>query len=613
MSGIAALGCRNGAKVDQSLLHSMSRLLAVRGPDRQDCWCDRTMGLGHALLRTTIESENEEQPLSFEGKVWIAADARIDARSELISRLRAHGRNVSPAVPDAELILHAWHIWDKDCLDYLLGDFAFAIADTTRDQLFCARDQLGVKPLFFATGEDFLVVSSLLDCIRLHPSVPRDLNDSWICDFLLFGWNTDVAATVFENIRRLPAAHWLRWSPKGLTIERYWSATVPDEILLECEQDYVDCFRDVFRTAVQDRLRTERAVVSMSGGLDSSSIAATALPLIKQRTDGSIRAVTAVWDPVIPDTERHYASLVAEALDIPIDFVEGKELLFFDEEWDSPATQTPEPTQRSNPMSRFMMAQAQKHSRIILSGDGGDEALDPPYRYYQKLLLEGRVSRWSVDCWRHWRTFRRLAPMGVRTALRDAWREMRGRGAPRPQFPEWIDPDLEHAQNLRDRWEWYWRGAQGDSLTPRGFGAITSFILPAALDAHDVGSMHGPVETRYPFLDLRVLRLCWSVPPSPMRQHKRLLREAMNGRLPKAICVRRKQALAGDPLLALECRLPISWAECVARTPDLSRYVKFGPDQADTKQTTYSIWIHARPFELASWLHHHWRPLGEST
>ena len=175
----------------------------------------------------------------------------------------------------------------------------------------------------------------------------------------------------------------------------------------------------------------------MSGGLDSASLAATALPLLKRRSQfGELHAVTAVYDRIIPDRERYYAGLVAEHLGIPIDFVVGDDLEFFADAWDSPATQTAEPSQRGNLMSTQFRAHLCQYSRIVLSGEGGNEALKPPKYYYNSLLRERRIGRWLLDCWRHVWTLRSLPPMGVRTLLYKRW--LRGSAAtrnPNRSFP----------------------------------------------------------------------------------------------------------------------------------------------------------------------------------
>lgn len=152
MSGIVGILNRDGAPVDRDLLAKMTGFMAFRGPDAQETWIDGNAGFGHTLLRTTWESEREKQPCTLEGQVWITADARIDRREELIQELQAAGRHPCKGATDPELILHAYHAWNEQCLEHLLGDFSFAIWDGRARRLFCARDHFGIKPFYGNSG-----------------------------------------------------------------------------------------------------------------------------------------------------------------------------------------------------------------------------------------------------------------------------------------------------------------------------------------------------------------------------------------------------------------------------------------------------------------------------
>jgi len=106
VSGIVGIYHRDGAPIDRVLLQSLVSLLSFRGPDSREYWIDGSVGLGHAMLRTTYESLDERQPASLDGQFWITADARLDARTELLQELKRHGCEAQPEVPDSELILN---------------------------------------------------------------------------------------------------------------------------------------------------------------------------------------------------------------------------------------------------------------------------------------------------------------------------------------------------------------------------------------------------------------------------------------------------------------------------------------------------------------------------
>jgi len=123
MSGIVGIVNFDGAPIDRDLVTRMTESMTFRGPDALQILVERNAGFGHTMLRTTWEAADEKQPLTLDGKIWLIADARIDGRAELTQKL-----GVSESTHnDAELILLAYHAWKEQCIDYLIGDFAFAI------------------------------------------------------------------------------------------------------------------------------------------------------------------------------------------------------------------------------------------------------------------------------------------------------------------------------------------------------------------------------------------------------------------------------------------------------------------------------------------------------
>src|SRR5581483_6979589 len=140
MSGFVGILNLDGTPVNRVLLEQMTRFLSFRGPARQEWWSEGCIGFGHALLPTTRESAGEQQPCSRDAAVWITGDVRLDGRGALTEQLRARGRSVGETAPDVELVLHAYAVWGRECVQHLMGDFAFAIWDGRRRELFCVRD-----------------------------------------------------------------------------------------------------------------------------------------------------------------------------------------------------------------------------------------------------------------------------------------------------------------------------------------------------------------------------------------------------------------------------------------------------------------------------------------
>ncbi|MGH9703335.1 MAG: asparagine synthetase B family protein, partial [Candidatus Acidiferrales bacterium] len=257
MSGIVGIVNLDGAPIDRGLLRHMTDYLAFRGPDAQEIWSGGSVGFGHTLLRTTFESEQENQPANLDERLWITADARIDSRAELVARLRDHGELCSFSDPDCWLILHAYRAWGEACVEHLLGDFSFAIWDERNRHLFCARDHFGVRPFFYAQVGDCFVFSNTLDCVRIHPAVSDELNELAIADYLLFDGNQEVDTTIFSEIRRLPAAHFLSLRNGSPCVRRYWTLPVERPLKFKTKSECVERFLELLDTAVSDRLRTK--------------------------------------------------------------------------------------------------------------------------------------------------------------------------------------------------------------------------------------------------------------------------------------------------------------------------------------------------------------------
>src|SRR5258706_5862826 len=450
MSGIVGIINLDGAPVDRDLLRRMTDFMSFRGPDAQEIWIDDNVGFGHTMLRTTWEAETETQPLTLDGKVWLTADARIDGRKELIAELeeklrtklripqRSNGNGSELRIPnDAELILFAYQAWGEDCVRHLIGDVAFAIWDSRERRLFCGRDHFGVKPFYYAHTGNIFIFSNTLNCLRLHPEVSTELNDLAIADFLLFGINQELSTTAFRDIRCLPAASRLIASTGDLKINLYWAAPRNGHIDYAQPGEYVDHFSELLTQAVKERLRTDRIGVSMSGGLDSTSVAAVAKSLLSDESPNfRLGAVCAVYDRLLPDEERHYSLLAAEALEIPIDHVLADDFALY-EERSGFDLQKPEPF-HVEPMSalfRDVLIRLAKKGRVVLGGWDGDAFMQElPNPHFAMRLKKWQFGRLYKDVLWFISSQRRLPPVGFRTLLK----RLAGKPPFRPFFPEWL-------------------------------------------------------------------------------------------------------------------------------------------------------------------------------
>ena len=600
MSGIAGIVRLDGGQVDERTLRSLAHSLSFRGPDRQHVWINGCVGLAHTLLRTSEDEESHPQPATLDGSVWITADVRIDGRSELVRNLESCGRAPVQIADDALLVLHAYHAWGEQCVDRLLGDFSFAIWDGRRRRLFCARDHFGVKPFYFARTADGFVFGSNLDSLRVVPGVSSALNELAVADFLLFGINQEPTTTVFADIHRLAPAHTLTFTDCGAQTKKYWSVPSDGRVRYRQSTEYVEHFSELLRAAVADRLRSSRISVWMSGGIDSTSITAVARQVLSESTvPFELSAHTIVYDSLIPDRERGYASVAAQSLGIENRVFRADSYRPFDG-WTDARMFVPEPT--GDPflyMRARQLSDVAAHSRVLLSGEGGDEVLWPSDAI--GVARHTKATEFAASLARTFFVHRRRPPVGLRGALN----RRRGKSPAAPPYPRWMNPILTDRLRLRERWEHVHsiEAPAIHALRPEAHRRLSSAPWAWYFETSDPGVTRIPVEIRYPFLDLRLVNYLLSIPPIPWCIDKEILRVAMHGALPDAVRLRPKAPLGGDPL---EAGLRGSHGvPLLSGMPEVAAYVN--PDAAPIPMSGYKgddPWLDVRPLCLSYWLAH---------
>jgi len=602
VSGFAGIVHLDSSRVDRELLQRMVDFQKFRGPDAQKVWFNGEVGLGHTLFKVNPESEKEQQPFSLDGETWIVADCRVDARPTLIAKLEANGHKNVSGVADAELILRAYSTWGNDCVQHLLGDFAFAIWDGPHRRLFCARDQMGVKPFYYAHVDSLLIFSNTLDCVRQHPAVSDDLNDLAIADFLLFDMIQEPGATSFKDIQRLQPAHTLTVEAENILIRRYWTLPVSDPIHYARDSDCVEHFQELMDTAVADRLRTSAAGVMMSGGLDSATVAASAQRILSR--DASLPglcAYTEVFDSLIPHEERHYAGLVAEALKIPIQFRINDDLGACKSRG-CPDAHFPEPVHSPwSDSGLSLLREMATTRRVALTGFGGDPTLSSLLTvHFLQLIKERNFGRLLADAARYLSAEGRFS----RLYLRTRWRRWFPSKNVVANYPKWLNPDFEKRLALRQRWEMVNRALAPDSgVRPVALEGTLASSWPALFEEYDSGATRVALEVRHPFFDLRLVSFLLALPALPWCSDKELLREASRAILPDAVRLRRKSPLIAEPLIALLQRPESEWLDSFNPCADLAQFVlRSRIPKVLGEKNTWNAWTNLRPLSLNFWL-----------
>lgn len=253
------------------------------GPDGSASRIEENAGLGYLLSFNTPEARYEKQPLTdISGRYVLISRARIDNRDELQKVFDIPHREMA-TTPDSFFIMEAFLKWGKACVDYLLGDWAFAVWDRAGKELFVARDHHGNTGLVYYRSQDVFIFSSSIKSLLNCSLVSRDINEMFLVKILL-SWNPNGGETAYRNIHRLPPSHYLSVSQTSLNVERYYHLENTADLHFANPADYYERFLEVFTNAVKVRLRSLKPVAStLSGGLDSGSVSAIAAKLLKDR------------------------------------------------------------------------------------------------------------------------------------------------------------------------------------------------------------------------------------------------------------------------------------------------------------------------------------------
>jgi asparagine synthase (glutamine-hydrolysing) len=560
MSGMVGVFRRDGAPVRERLVNAMAATLAHRGPDGTSVVCAGSAGLGHTMLWTTQESLHEVLPHLHRGSgLIITADARIDNRDELIAELALELGH--PAITDSGLILEAYHKWGQECVQKLLGDFAFAIWDPRQEQFFCARDPMGVKCLYYFASDALFAFGSEIKALCCLEEIPKRLNELRILDYLENSFD-DRASTFYRNIYRLPAASTLLVTRRHLKIAKYWSLDAKRELKLKSDEEYTEAFRECFVRAVRVRMRSAFPIGStLSGGLDSSSIACVARSINESQSPGAPVHTFSLIFPSLPEQdlrhidERKYMQDVLALGGFQPHFIHADEL--------SPMKDVKRIQQHldeascaSNLYLHWSMFDSAHRAgvRVFFDGFDGDTTVSDSVDYLRDLAVGLR-----------WKTLRReaallAANMGCSTkqiirqyslkplcpeTLYRLWGKARGRRDPATTGPMAVD--TFSARQFKQRLECE-RGFPTPASERKPFRLFTAranhrvdLEHPAysyALESADKASAAFELEARYPFFDRRLIELCLSLPSGQKLGQgwpRLILRKAMTGYLPQSV------------------------------------------------------------------------------
>lgn len=561
MCGLAGTYVASDADASRRFLLSMAGELAHRGPDGVGLYLDGRFGMANTRL-AIIDIAGGDQPIGDEhGRYWGMQNGEIYNYVELKAELDARG-HVFRTSSDTEVLVHAYEEWGVDCLHRLNGEFAFAIWDRDRRELFLARDRFGMRPLFLSEAGGDLSFASEAKALLRHPEARRALDPLGLVDTFTL-WSPLPDGSAFPGIRELPPGHYLICGPDGIRDERrWWDLTFEPVEAPAPEEELAEELRELLRDATRIRLRADVPVAAyLSGGLDSSIIVALAREVLgndvtsfgvgfsDERFDES-----SYQDLASRELGTRFTRITVDARDIAAALPRVVEL-------------AEKPTLRTAPAPLLSLSAAVREAglKVVLTGEGADEIF-AGYDIFREDRIRRAWARRPAERWRGAPLARlnaylgtdlgRATPFLLRfyerglTETDDPLYSHRIRFANIARGLRLLDPEvLAQAARRGDPAERLAAilpsgSAQWSPLARAQYLEIQTLLHGYLLHTQGDRMLMGhSVEGRFPYLDHRVADFAGRLPDRMKlrgSQEKYLLRRAGAPLLPAAITARRK-------------------------------------------------------------------------
>jgi asparagine synthase (glutamine-hydrolysing) len=571
MCGIAG-EVRFDAKPDAEAVHRMADALAHRGPDAEGFATDGLAALGHRRL-SILDIAGGVQPMQREGVILVFNGQAYDFIA-LRAELAALGHPFTTR-SDTEVVLRAYLAWGEDCFQRLHGMFALALWDAPRRRLVLGRDRLGKKPLHLAIAHrghfleelpaegaalsvDRVVFGSELKAFVAHGGIPRSLSRAALVEYLA-AEAVPAPRTIYQEVHKLPAAHFAVLDGKGLRVQRYWA--LPSPMGSTARPDAAEELRGLLDASVAKRLVADVPVgIFLSGGVDSTGLTALAVRHSPRIHSFSIGFEESSFD------ESGYARLAAEQLGTEhhLETLSGEACL---ELLPRAVDQLDEPFADPSYLPTHLLSRfVRKTVKVALAGDGGDELFagydtflaHRPAALLARLprpvlgFLAGAVARLpaaSTNMSFDFRLKQLFRGLTATASLRHA--SWIGAFVPE-ELAGLLHPDLQplardevaYRAVLADAAEGHRAGLAQGSVDEALRFYLSRYLVDDILVKADRASMAASLEVRAPFLDTDVVEFAARLPPSQklsLVRTKLVLKQALQGLVPEAILARPKK------------------------------------------------------------------------
>jgi len=623
MCGITGIKAFNEVgRINMIYLAAATSTLARRGPDHQGLYNDHTTGLGHRRLSIIDVSDSANQPMSDpSGRYRIAFNGEIFNYQLLRKQLSDKGISFSTQ-SDTEVLLQLYIHYGPEALNHLNGFFAFAIYDTATQELFVARDRMGIKPLYYYCDEDKFLFASEMKAILAY-SVPRQLSATALHTYLQLNY-VPAPLTMIERVYKLLPGHHLRVNGQGATLEKWYDIPMEENTSL-LSKDYPSLqakLKELLMSSVKSRLIADVPVGTfLSGGTDSSIIAG-----IASRLHPGIHSFSIGYkdDPFFDETE--YAELVSKHFGTQHHvFRLGNDDLLA--HLDDMVSYIDEPFADSSALPVFILSkETRKHVKVALSGDGADELFGGYYKHlaWQKSTQGSFASVAATKLLPLWKALptsrssyfgnktRQLVKLGDGMKLTHAERYWRWAGfmtdaESMDYLADRIRSGVVQKEYLRHKSAWTAPLKESSSLN-HFLLADCRLVLPDDMLAKvDRMSMAHGLEVRVPFLDYRIVAFAFSLHEEFKIQgnsRKRILQDTFREFLPSKLYNRPKKGFEVPLLRWMKHELTGQLDEVVFNTGKLSNQAIFDSSEVmklraklhsnnpgDAHATTWALYV----------------------
>jgi asparagine synthase (glutamine-hydrolysing) len=555
MSGIAVIWNRDGRPVDGAQIVRMTELMKHRGPDGERHWHRGPVAIGHCALNTTPEALADQQPLLDEAAgLSITFDGRIDNREELKTLLDIDGSD-PVSVSDPRLVLAAYRKWGEACPEHLLGDFAFAVWDERQQRLFCARDFLGVRPLFYALVGTTFVCASEVEALFALPGLRQEPNLAVVAARLLRQC-IEFDDTLYMGAWRLPLSHCLTVTQDAVRRRRYWDIDPSRQTRYRTDDQYAEHFRELFFDAVSCRMRSSAPIAGLlSGGLDSSGIVCSVQQIRKEREiiQPNFETFSMVFDRVVSSDERPFIDAVVRHCGAKANFHIGDR----NPTEAAIARSAVYPGLLYSPQT-MVLGEMFKHIKargfsVVLDGNGGDELAGDGFRHLIDLMRWGRwlslsalvrayAENYTMSSW--WLFFNHVLRPALPPSIKRFYRRLIPRDDENNPRTNLVSEDALVRSGARERIEHPAQLPAFQALEhAQMYQAIFTGWGPMVVsEGYELLVSYAGIEMRQPFRDRRLVELALSLPADQLWRQgwsRFVYRNAMKGILPEEVQLRR--------------------------------------------------------------------------